>query len=94
MERRRLHLHIGEARPPARVVSTAVAVTVTAAAGDLFQVGQFSVGLSNDTTAPIANQRRRTTSIWRKACPRNGRRSLHFVVAPAFRGRLGASGLS
>lgn len=43
--------------PLAHVVTTAVAVTVTPAAGQLFAVGQFSAGLSDGTTAAIANQR-------------------------------------
>ena len=42
--------------PPAHVVSSAVAVTIAATAGHLFQVGQFSVNLSDETTAPISDQ--------------------------------------
>jgi hypothetical protein len=45
------------APPPPRVVSTGVAVTVTPAAGQLFQVGEFSAGLANNTTAPIKDER-------------------------------------
>jgi len=42
--------------PPAHVVSSAVAVTIAAAAGQLFQVGQFSVSLSDGTTVPMRDQ--------------------------------------
>ncbi len=72
--------------PPLRVVSTTVAVMSSAAAGDRFQVGQFSVSLTDGTTAPIEDQTC-TASIGGKPIPGTGAGHCTWVLPTTSRGK-------